>query len=81
MRVIKNVFRSRITWFIIGILVGVLVIPHIPAGSVGNVLKFIWSQKWGVLIGVGVIILISKIKKGFGFKIVRTNHYDEEPRR
>lgn len=81
MRVIKNVFRSRITWFIIGILVGVLVIPHIPAGSVGNVLKFVWSQKWGVLIGIGVILLISKTRRGLGFKIVRTSHNEEESRR
>ena len=81
MRVIKNVFRSRITWFIIGLLVGVLVIPHIPAGSVGNVLKFVWSQKWGVLIGIGVILLISKTRRGLGFKIVRTSHNEEESRR
>lgn len=66
---VRKVFRSRITWFIVGVLVGVLVIPNIPAGTVGEILKFLWSQKWGVLIGAAVILFFCKVRKGLGFRL------------
>ena len=82
MRLFKKVWRSRLVWFIVGIILGLFVIPNIPAGSVGDLLKFLWAQKWGILIGALVIIVVTRIKRGsFKYKIVRAVDEDEGSRR
>lgn len=77
MRLIRKILRSRVVWCLIGIFLGVCVIPKIPAGSIGDILKFLWAQKWGIIIGAVIIAIVSFVKRnGTKYKIVRT---DDEP--
>lgn len=74
MKLFKKIWRSRVFWCMVGIALGLYVIPHIPAGSVGDILKFLWSQKWGIAIGAVIIFLVTRMKKvSLKYKIVRSD--------
>ena len=61
---LKSIFKSRIFWLIIGVIIVCFVISFIPGGVGGVILLFLWKQKWGILIGIGGTILLRKRRKG-----------------
>lgn len=80
-KMLKKIFKSRMLWLVTGIIIGLFVIPMIPISVVFGILKFLWGQKWGVLIGIGFCTIIHIVGRGFGgfrFRLVRDSDEEED---
>ena len=85
---IKKVFKSRVIWFLLGGVLLPVIMRLIPDGLLEQIGSFAWSQKWGILIGIGLTILVNALrsaarsrkgKKPFwGWRIVRDDEEEEE---